>query len=145
MSSKRKRGDAATPSPSNEDLVVGYLGTKADPVSQQQLQDGTGLRPEALLQVLSGLLKEHRVKIYTSSAGTSWKLISEEQAAKLASLSVEERLVLGLIEKAGYVDAVPQPPLSPCVASFPVVGISGRKQYGYGISNCKPSCRLSCL
>jgi hypothetical protein len=102
MSSKRKRDDEASSDPQRDmALLVSFLGSKSEPVSQQLLEAGTGLKPEALMHVLSALLKEHRVKVYTSSAGTSWKLVSEEQATKLASLSVEEQLVLGCIEKAG--------------------------------------------
>ena len=101
--SKRRRDDVggAADRPDRVDAVVSFLTQKADPVSQQLLQAGTGLSSEDLMHALNALLQAHRVKVFSSGTSTSYKLVADDMAAKLATLSTEDRLVLGYIEKAG--------------------------------------------
>ena len=102
--SKRRRDDSGgVDRPDRVEAVVAFLTPKLEPVSQQQLQTGTGLSGEDLMHALNALLQTHRVKVFASGTATSYKLVAEDVAAKLASLSVEDRLVLGFIEKAGWV------------------------------------------
>lgn len=83
------------------DALVAFLSSKTDPVTQAQLEAGTGLSSGELLVSLNGLLSTHRVKIFSSGSTTLYKLVAEDMAQRLATLTVEERLVLGYIEKAG--------------------------------------------
>ena len=105
--SKRRRDEAppagvtASAADAAVDAIVSFLTPKVEPATQQQLQAGTGLSSEELLPALNALLLAHRLKIFSSGSSTCYKLVAEDMAAKLATLSVEDRLVLGYIEKAG--------------------------------------------